>query len=353
MALLKRYANLEHYKDRHGKPRYYLRVKGKPRIPIQAPFGSVEFDREYDEARKAISGPTPEPGEGRTKPGTINALCVAYYKSADFKTLRPATQALYRRHIEAFRAEYGSYRVQSITKKHMRAIKDDMIDVPGACRNMLKRLTTLFNYAKEEDYITVNPMDGVRLPAPGEGFLAWSDEDIAHYLHRWPTGSRERLGLYLFLYLGQRRSDTARMGWHSVREVQVEDATFREIEVVQQKTGTKLWIPLHHKLEAELDLHPKDQAAFLIDRRTGKPLSGDGLGNWIREAAKLAGIEGTRGPHGLRKAACRHLIEAGCDTETARAISGHADDGELKTYIKSVNQVKMARKGIALLTGKG
>jgi integrase len=361
--LLKEYKNLDRYRDRHGKMRYYLRKAGRKRIPITAPFGTLEFDQEYDDARRLSAVPL-IPGQGATKRGTVNDLVTRYYASSDFKSLQPATQKLYRRHIESFRAVYGDTRVRAIRRSHFRGIRDDMWDRPGACRNLLKRLNTLFAFAVEIEMIEVSPMLNFKLPPPGDGFLPWSDEDIDTYLEYWAPGTRERLGLYLLLYTGQRRSDVVRMSDNDVREVTIAAVTYREIKVLQQKTGAELWIPLHRALAAELDLHPKGQEAFLIDRRTGKPLTPEGFANWIRESAKAPKrpaafqgepeadrqlIQGTRGPHGLRKASCRRLIEAGCDTELARAISGHADDGELKVYIKSVNQSKMARRAMQKL----
>lgn len=177
-----------------------------------------------------------------------------------------------------------------------------------------------------------------KFPKAGDGFAPWTDEEIDQYLAYWGPGTRERLALYLLLFTGQRRSDVVKMGHQHVRA--------DEISVVQQKTGTRLWIPMHPILIEEIALWPKDQLMFLVNKRTGKPLSQEGFSNWIRDSAKEAGIVELRSPHGLRKAACRRLIEAGCDGETARAISGHASDKALQVYIKDVNQRKMARRAI-------
>lgn len=337
--LVKSYKNLNTYKDRHGRLRCYYRPARGKRIPITSPFGSYEFDQEYEAAKAASEAPV-ETGKSKVKRGSVDELCALFYQSSDFKTLEPATQKNYRRQIEIFRAVLGKYMVTAITRRHFLQMKDDMADRPGACRTLLKRLKTLFNFAMARDFITTHPMTGVRLPSEGAGFLPWSDEDIEIYLSHWPKGSRERLALYLLLFLGQRRSDTVKMGWHSVKD--------GLIRVVQQKTGKALYIPIHPVLKAELELHPKDQLMFIITR-TGAGMTSEGFGNWIRQSAKDAGIPGTRGPHGLRKAACRRLIEAGCNAELARAISGHASEKELGPYIKDVNQKAQALTAIGML----
>ena len=47
--------------------------------------------------------------------------------------------------------------------------------------------------------------------------------------------------------------------------------------------------------------------------------------------------------HGLRKAACRRLAEAGCSVNEIAAVSGHATLREVQRYTKAVDQERMAR----------
>lgn len=62
------------------------------------------------------------------------------------------------------------------------------------------------------------------------------------------SGTRERLALALLVNTAQRRSDVVRMGRQHIRNGM--------IEVKQQKTGTKLAIPIHPDLQGVLDAHP-------------------------------------------------------------------------------------------------
>jgi integrase len=52
-------------------------------------------------------------------------------------------------------------------------------------------------------------------------------------------------------------------------------------------------------------------------------------------------------PHGLRKAACRRLAEAGCSTLEIMSITGHRNLKEVETYVQAVNQKRLARAAIA------
>jgi integrase len=51
--------------------------------------------------------------------------------------------------------------------------------------------------------------------------------------------------------------------------------------------------------------------------------------------------------HGLRKAACRRLAEAGCSANEIMAISGHATMKELVRYTAAADQARLARNAMA------
>jgi integrase len=53
--------------------------------------------------------------------------------------------------------------------------------------------------------------------------------------------------------------------------------------------------------------------------------------------------------HGLRKAACRRLAEAGCSANVIAAISGHTSLREVERYTRAADQERMARAGIAAI----
>jgi integrase len=335
--LVKVYKHLNIFKDRHGSKRYYYRAPGQKAIALPTEYGSPVFDEAYHAAREATKGPL-EIAKDRAIKGSVNELIIRYYQSCDFKRLRPATQRNYRRQIEIFRKAVGSIMVRAITRKHILMISDAYSDRPGAGRTLLKRLRTLFQFAIERDYRTDNPLTTVKLPREGEGFKPWTSDDIVKFEAQWPSGSRERLGLYLCLYTGQRRSDIVAMGrMHLSTE---------GLTITQQKTGTRLTIPVHRNLKKELDQIPPGQIMFLVNTQNGKALSSEGFGNWIRKSAKTAGIEGTRGPHGLRKAASNQLIELGLSGETVICITGHATTKELEPYIRKFNRSNLAATAI-------
>src|SRR5215472_6022014 len=91
--------------DRHGARRVRFRKGGFSTYLTGIPW-SEDFMRQY---AVALEGAQPQPstiGASRTLPGSVNALCVSYYRT-DFRALKPSTQAVRRNVIERFRNDHG------------------------------------------------------------------------------------------------------------------------------------------------------------------------------------------------------------------------------------------------------
>jgi enterobacteria phage integrase len=145
------------------------------------------------------------------------------------------------------------------------------------------------------------------------------------------------------LHTGQRRSDVHRMTW-----ADVSDGTIR---VVQQKTGRKLTIPLHHDLLEVLAAAEREHVT-IINTQYGKPFTVDGFSQWIRGAITAAGLPLDCQPHGLRKAAGRRLAEAGCTANEIMAVLGHKTLTEAERYTREADQVRLAAEAMTKLEGR-
>jgi integrase len=118
------------------------------------------------------------------------------------------------------------------------------------------------------------------------------------------------------------------------------------LSVRQEKTGGALRIPMHTDLLAILDATPSSHLTFLATAY-GKPFTAAGFGAWFRKRCDEAGLSKDCSFHGLRKAACRRLAEAGCSANEIAAISGHASLREVERYTKAADQERMARNALA------
>ena len=76
---------------------------------------------------------------------------------------------------------------------------------------------------------------------------------------------------------------------------------------------------------------------FLVTAK-GRPFTAAGFGNWFREACDAAGLAKGCSAHGLRKAACRRLAEAGCSANVIASISGHKTLKEVSRYTRDADQ---------------
>ena len=86
-------------RDRHGNVRIYVRVPGRRKVRIRAPFGTDKFIADYNAAiSEHVSAPRQA---GAAKTGSFRHVCVLYYASATFKRLDPATQSWRRRALNS------------------------------------------------------------------------------------------------------------------------------------------------------------------------------------------------------------------------------------------------------------
>lgn len=325
--------------DRHGKLRLYLRRSGRKKVPLPGPLWSPAFMQAYE---AAIADEQGSPiGASRTRPGTFSALIVEYYASTNYTGLAPTTKATYRRVIENFRREYGEGPVADLKREHVLALVERKTKTPAAANDLLKKLKMLCRFAVERGYRTDDPTSLVRRArTKSGGYRTWSEDDIGKFRATWPLGGKERLAIELLLNTGQRRSDVCLMGPQHVR------AGF--VSVRQQKTGQHLGIPLHPDLAAAIAATPTGQLAFLVGLH-GKPYHPDSFSHWFNKACRAASLEVGLSAHGLRKAMCVRLAEAGCTASQIMSISGHRNIREVETYVAAASQKRLASDAIARL----
>lgn len=318
------------YRDRHDTLRWRYRRTGFSQSQTAALFGSEEWWAWY---AQACNGQAIDLAANRLKSGTIHALSVAYYSSADFQGLKPRTQRTYKGILDRYRDKYGDNPADLLEPRHIRAQMDKMAETPAAANNMLKVLRALMRFAFERGMVRSDPTAGVKmLRYQVEGFHTWTEVEIEAFEACWPVGTKERLALDLLLYTAQRSGD--------VRVMTVPQVQGGRVLVRQEKTGQMVDIPLHSQLEASLATRQVGHMVLLTNR-SGQPFSEKGFGNWIKKAAEKAGLPHCSA-HGLRKAAARRLAEAGCTVHEIMSITGHQSLKEVERYTREA-----ARRGLA------
>jgi integrase len=328
------------YVDRHGKARFYLRRKGCARVPLPGLPWSPEFMAAYQDAMSS-EAPKPAPSARHIKPGTVAALVNSYVNSVAFGELATETKRTRKNILRRFANEHGDKRAAMLKREHVTAMFTKMSGKRFAARNWLKTVRALMQFAITDGSLKEDPTAGIKnMSGKTDGFRTWNEDDIAAFEARHLIGTRERLALALLLCTAQRRSDVVRMGRQHIRN--------GAIEVTQQKTGTKLAVPIHPDLQAALAAMPSKHLTFLTTA-FGKPFTAAGFTNWFRDACNAAGLPKGTSAHGLRKAAARRLAEAGCSANVIASITGHQSLSEIERYTKAADQARMARDGMATL----
>jgi len=169
----------------------------------------------------------------------------------------------------------------------------------------------------------------------------------------WPAGlcaafeaqPHERMRTFYFLarYTGQRRGDVCDMQWSDFNQ-----AT-GEMHVVQEKTGTRLWVPAPQRLLDYLRTIPRE-SHYILTSPKGGAYRATSVTNLICSITASLGFSTVdskgkaRGysPHGLRHLCGAELAEAGCSNRQIMAVLGHLTEKQVQRYIDQASRRRMA-----------
>jgi integrase len=322
--------------DSDGRVHRYFRRPGYPRVRLPGLPGSAQFMAAY---QAALEGPAiPIGAAKRSKPGSVSAAIAEYYDSQQFfGSKAKGTQAKRRAILERFRNAHGDKPLALLPTKFIEAMLDKM--PPHAARNWLKTIRSFCQFAVRREWMREDPTRDIRLArVKSDGIHTWTENEIAAFEVHHPIGSKPRLALALLLYTAQRRGDIIHIGRQHMRD--------GALIVRQDKTGITLAIPVHAHLQAILDATPSGHLTFLTTKSC-KPFGANDFSEQFRSWCDAAGLPKHCSAHGLRKAACRRLAEAGCSANEIAAISGHATLREVERYTRAVDQERMARNAMA------
>jgi integrase len=327
-----------------------LRRVGRKRTALPGLPWSTEFMDAYQAALE--NTPKVEIGASRAKPGTLNAAIVAYYKSTAFTNgLSPVTQKHRRQVLDRFRGEHGDGNTVPRGERQLRTLTRQQLStivakhVPHSQRHLLNALRGLMLFAVDTRLIDEDPSLGIKRAKPAKtgGYYTWTEEDVAKFEAKYAIGTRARLAFSLMLYLAVRRSDVVRIGPQHVR-----GGVFTiKPQKTSRTTGIEIHVPVLPELAHVIAATPSGHLTFLATQK-GKTRSASGFGNKMREWCDEAGLPECSS-HGLRKACCRRLAEAGCSVHQIAAITGHKDLREIQLYCEAADKKRLARQAIGRL----
>jgi integrase len=332
--------------DRDGRAYHYFRRRGSERVPLPGLPWSPEFMAAYQRAldqSKRTAG----------KRGAIEWVVANYVDSFNFDLvpkLAHSTLTDRRQILRNYARDHGHKPVTSVTTDELTQMFAPM-QKRGAAENLLKAIRGLMKWCVEQGLLKTDPSVGVKLKRRNSpGFHTWSEDEIAQFEFHHPIRSKARLAFALLLYTGQRRGDVIRMGRQHLRDCDDEHLRALGVRNIlplrQQKTGTPVKVPIHPELQMILDETPSEHLTFIVNA-WGKPFTPGAFSNWFREQCDAAGLPKICSAHGLRKAACRRLAEAGCTVHEIMGISGHTSLKEVERYTKEVERSRLANRAMA------
>jgi integrase len=336
--------------DRHGKLRRYFRRKGyeSEALPTGA-IASPEFQRAY---RAAMAGETPKRiGPTKLIPGSVRATLTDYLRSSAFKKLAPSTQRKRRLYLLAFcdrqdgkGTEFGDKRVSRIEFRHVDPWLADMR--PSAAINLRAALRGLFNYAIKLKLRSDDPTQGVELAARNrKGWHTWTEAEIAQFEAKFPPGTKKRLAEAFAVFLAPRCETISRLGPQHIQNGRIVIHPTK----TEHTTGFELDAPIHPELARIIKATPPSGHLTYLVTRYGTPYTSDALTQFFKNACVEAGLPHCS-IHGLRKAACRRLAEAGASAMQIASITGHTDLKTLEIYVKDAEKRRLADGAIKIMT---
>jgi integrase len=223
-------------------------------------------------------------------------------------------------------------------------------------RHFLNAVSGLFKWAIAHELSDGrNPAEGITRTrndgGDNDGHLAWPIELIEQYEKRWPIGTKQRLVFDVYLYVGLRRGDAARLGKQHIKR--------GIVHLMTEKSQGKMpiYVPIHPALATSIKACPSPGLA-IIAKDDGTNYTKETLGNFFREAVEAAGIPVTKrgskekgySGHGLRKASATIAAESGASEAELNAMFGWSGHQMAQLYTKKADRRRLAARAMAKWT---
>ena len=271
------------------------------------------------------------PHDGRPKhqriiAGTFASVIRSFMTSTKFQKLARSTQVSYGHLLSlAERPDtLGALSVHVVRPALVQAFLDGFSDRPAQQLCARTALKSLEKWALVRDLLPHAITTGTEAPGGKGGYQPWTDEQV----RLAETQARPHLARVITLgaNTGQRGSDLIKMRWSDIEEYEGRLG----INVVQRKTGLKLWVPMTQELQAAIATWER-RPTFLCLKEDGRsPFTRQQLSDqWLRERDTKSGLAPLAQAgcvlHGLRATAVVRLRRAGVPTGQIGDVVGMSE----------------------------
>lgn len=265
---------------------------------------------------------------------TLREVSKRYQLDGKYRNRAASTQDTYLIYLNQLEEAMGEAGIDEIERRDVQALMDKMADRPVAALMALTVLRNLMKFAKQREWIKVDPSIDVEPPeAKEEDYEPWPEPLLFEAIDS--DDANISLSVALLYYTAQRIGDVCKMRWSDLRD--------GHIHVRQQKTGKDVAFPLHADLARLIATTPRTTMTILHGPK-GRPLRPATLRVRLQDWAKKRGEAVV--PHGLRKNAVNALLECGCSIAEVSSISGQTLE-MVEHYAKRRNSKRIG--GAAIL----
>ena len=332
--------------------RIYFRINGKrQRLPDNE--ASAEFAAAYDALIAGRMAPKP-PREKRRSPDTPGSIgwFIEKYLASDFFVGRdgrapefsPGTQINYRPGLEAIRTTLGPARLADLTPDNVDVYlaKVSREHTPATALLHKTLLSNLWKFARgfaefKRNGKTNPTADATNIYTVEQEHEPWPDDVQDRFTAA--CDANLYLAYHLLLCTGQRVSDVIKMKWA--------DYNGTHFKLVQQKTGTEMWVKAP-KILRELLLRTEHVHDNILTHKWCRPYTRDSLGHRIKDVL-IANGDGDYTTHGLRKNAGIMLAENGATVPQIMAALGHTTPKLALYYCRLAQQKTLNDQAVAIM----
>ncbi len=360
-------------RDRHGVERLYFRrdrTRGTPKIFLGY---DPELPAFWDAYAAAVRGDAPPAALYRRQPaqaaankkqthGTFRQLVADYFEDKfAFEGLdEKQTKGRAKRILEECcrepiapgsslfladtpLAEFGPDHVAMLIERKKRT------GAKAAANQRHKDLKRMFKWALKSSYtvngkpMKLNPVLSVdTVKYTTEGHHTWTLDEVARFEKAHPVGSKARLALGLYIYLGQRIGDV----WQLGRQHERAGVLVFTQDKNHARNPVRMELPVLPPLRRIIDASPTGDLAYLVNDY-GQPFaSAKSFANKFKDWCDKAGLPGHCTSHGLRKAAACMAAENGATEAEMMAIFGWRDTRMAALYIQKANKKRLAHNSM-------
>jgi len=321
-------------------------------------FRTLDDAREAKGSRKAVDS-TPKK---RVRFGVYFEKWIETYAGRTDRGFSETTRPEYRRPIEAEAMPYwATLMISDVTPKKVRELFGAMRTAgksTSAIKKLRAALSAMFATAVDDDLITSNPVQGIRIPAAPEQDLPDDDqltderakaltrEELKILVAAIPEGWR--LFFEFLAHTGLRISEATGLRWEHVDlgdrpHIKVREQFYRGKRRKLKSADARRDIPLSQGMTTRLLAHRRDNyrgpKAPLFPSKTGTPLiRGKVADRVLNPARKAVGMEWVSF-HAFRHTCASLLFDEGRNIKQVSEWLGHADPAfTLRTYVHLLDE---------------